>query len=105
MRVKKYLDTAKKEGVVLTIQGLAIALDVTSKQLEDWSVKGSIKERDIIQKAKEFIANDLYIKGVTGKVNNVMAIFGLKAQHKWAENHNLMHTNKDGKPLKIKLCK
>lgn len=82
-KVEKYIASCGREQTALpTIEGLALALDVTSETIGEWSEKYpefSLTIKRIANKQKEQLMNDGMYGGK--EVNAAMAIFLLKANH------------------------
>ncbi len=82
-KITAYIESTGREQTELpTVEGLAIALDVRTETLYQWSKKYP-KLTDTIKKIAEKQKNQLMNDGMYGgkEINQAMAIFLLKANH------------------------
>jgi len=93
--IDKYFDMCAKEGIPLTITGLAIALDFTSRQalINYEKTKGYEKFFDTVKKAKLMVQNYAETFLFTGKTV-AGAIFNLKCNYGWEDKQIIEHSGK-----------
>jgi hypothetical protein len=83
-KITAYIESCGREQTALpTIEGLAIALDVTSETIRKWAAskdkRFSLTIKKLVDKQKEQLMNDGMYGGK--EINQAMAIFLLKCNH------------------------
>jgi hypothetical protein len=96
--INQYFETREKEKKPCTIQGLAIALDLSRQGLLDYSNKEEFF--DVINKARARICNSVEEMLFTGQPA-AGPIFWLKNNADYKDKQEVAHTGADGKPLTV----
>lgn len=104
-KIDKFFSDCKKEGIIPTVTGLAVALDTSRKVILDYenycehddklkSLDDSVK-RDIsntIKRAKARIESE-YEQQLLSAKNPAGAIFTLKNNYGWVDKQEVVNTN------------
>lgn len=89
-RVQYYFNWCASGGIRPGVEGLALALGTTRSTLNRWEHgENGADKRDIIKKAKQFIANYLEILAQSGKINPVTYIFMAKNNHGYKDQTDI----------------
>lgn len=118
-KITSFFTKAERDGEPFLITSLCVDLGISRETLAEYGgeVPGRLKGKDpeiqaefagIIKIAKEKCSDWLYKNALQGKVNNTMAIFGLKANHKWRDHDNdivVVNNNVEISPEKLKAIK
>lgn len=87
----------KKPSKPLTVEGLAVALDVDRKTLLNYEKEQGYEEFfPTIKKAKSRILQDMMERGLLGDSNSAVTIFGMKNNFGYRDKSELEHSGKDG---------
>lgn len=98
-RTLLFLHECTEGGKVCTWHNLAIALDVTTTTLANMNKKEIFAP--IIDRARTIIAGGLQELALRNKVNPTVAIFSLKAQHRWEDRVVHEHSGPQGEPIQF----
>lgn len=89
-RMRFYFNWCSEKAIRPGVEGLAMALGTTRGTLNRWEHGecGALK-RDLVKKAKQFIANYLEILAQSGKINPVTFIFLTKNNHGYQDKTDI----------------
>jgi hypothetical protein len=85
--IDKYFDKCDETQAPYTIMGLCESLDVDRVTLIDYKEREEFSH--IIKRAKTKCEKSLYERGLSGKGNPALTIFGLKNNYGWRDDRNL----------------
>ena len=101
-RINKYFTECDEKQKPLTVTGLALALDTNRQTLLNYEKAEGYEEFfDTIKRAKSMCERFVEEYLFTGK-NISGAIFNLKNNYGWKDQHEQSIYGKDGNPLEIK---
>lgn len=96
--ISSYFSKCERDEKPKTVAGLASALDMTRKTLNEYQKLDEFC--NTIEKAKQVIESDINEKGLQGEYVASMAKFNLKNNFNWEDKQRKELSGPDGEPIK-----
>ena len=99
--IQLYFEDADSREVPYTVEGLAVALDLSRQGLLNYTERDEFV--DTIQKAKNKVLQHLQEYAIKGKYNSAMTIFNLKNNYGFVDKHEVAQETKTSGTLSIEI--